>query len=90
MTIRVVLAEDNLLAREGLRALLGGADGIELVAVCVDYDELVAAVDEHRPDVVLTDIRMPPRRPRACGRPDQPGIRRPDRPATLDHPGRNS
>jgi DNA-binding NarL/FixJ family response regulator len=43
-----------------LRALLGGADGIELVAVCVDYDELVAAVDEHRPDVVLTDIRMPP------------------------------
>ena len=60
MTIRVVLAEDNLLAREGLRALLGGADGIELVAVCIDYDELVAAVDEHRPDVVLTDIRMPP------------------------------
>ena len=60
MTIRVVLAEDNLLASEGLRALLGGADGIELVAVCVDYDELVAAVDEHRPDVVLTDIRMPP------------------------------
>ena len=36
MTIRVVLAEDNLLASEGLRALLGGADGIELVAVCVD------------------------------------------------------
>ena len=60
MTIRVVLAEDNLLAREGLRALLGDADGIELVAVCVDYDELLAAVDEHRPDVVLTDIRMPP------------------------------
>jgi DNA-binding NarL/FixJ family response regulator len=60
VTLRVVLAEDNLLAREGLRALLSGAAGIELVGVCVDYDELVAAVGEHVPDVVLTDIRMPP------------------------------
>jgi DNA-binding NarL/FixJ family response regulator len=60
VTLRVVLAEDNLLAREGLRALLDAAVGIELVGVCVDHDELVAAVDEHVPDVVLTDIRMPP------------------------------
>lgn len=60
MTLRVVLADDNLLARTGLQALLAGADGIEVVAVCTDYDELLAAVGEHGPDVVLTDIRMPP------------------------------
>jgi DNA-binding NarL/FixJ family response regulator len=60
VTIRVVLAEDNLLAREGLQVLLGAAEDIDVVAVCLDYDALVAAVDEHRPEVVLTDIRMPP------------------------------
>ncbi|GAB3600237.1 response regulator transcription factor [Kineococcus gypseus] len=60
MAIRVVLAEDDLLAREGLRALLGAAQDVDLVAVCADHDALVAAVDEHRPDVLLTDIRMPP------------------------------
>ncbi|OHV35703.1 DNA-binding response regulator [Pseudofrankia sp. EUN1h] len=57
---RLILAEDNLLAREGLRGLLGSAPEIELVAVCASYDELLAAVDVHQPDVVLTDIRMPP------------------------------
>jgi DNA-binding NarL/FixJ family response regulator len=60
MTVRVVLAEDNLLAREGLRSLLATDGGVAVVAVCATYDELVAAVGEHRPDVVLTDIRMPP------------------------------
>jgi DNA-binding NarL/FixJ family response regulator len=60
MTVRLVLAEDNLLAREGLRSLLGSDPGIDLVAVCATYDELVAAIDAQRPDVVLTDIRMPP------------------------------
>ncbi len=60
MTLRVVLAEDDLLTREGLRSLLGGADDVELVAVCETYDEVIAAVDEHRPDALLTDIRMPP------------------------------
>ena len=60
MTLRVVIAEDDLLTREGLRSLLSATDEIELVAVCADYDELMAAVDEHNPDVVLTDIRMPP------------------------------
>lgn len=60
MTVRVVLAEDNMLAREGLRSLLTQSPEVTLVAVCADYDELVAAVDEHAPDVVLTDIRMPP------------------------------
>lgn len=60
MTVRVVLAEDNLLAREGLRSILERAPELTVVAVCDDYDALLAAVDEHRPDVVLTDIRMPP------------------------------
>jgi len=60
MSIRVVLAEDNYLVREGERQLLESLDGIELVAVCEDYDSLIKAIDEHRPDVLLTDIRMPP------------------------------
>jgi DNA-binding NarL/FixJ family response regulator len=60
MVIRLVLAEDSYLMREGITASLALDDGLELVAVCGTYDELVAAVGEHRPDVVLTDIRMPP------------------------------
>jgi DNA-binding NarL/FixJ family response regulator len=60
MVTRVVLAEDHLLIREGLRTILERADDIDLAAVCGDYDALLSAVDEHEPDVVLTDIRMPP------------------------------
>ncbi|MDG6106092.1 response regulator transcription factor [Dactylosporangium aurantiacum] len=60
MTVRVVLAEDNLLAREGLRSILDRAPQLTVIAVVDAYDDLLAAVDEHRPDVVLTDIRMPP------------------------------
>src|SRR4051794_4523235 len=60
MSVRLVLAEDNLLAREGLRSLLASDAGVAVVAVCETYDELVTAVGAHRPDVVLTDIRMPP------------------------------
>ena len=60
MTIRVVLAEDNFLLRTGTKAVLGTFDGVELVAETSDRDELLAAVEEHRPDVVITDIRMPP------------------------------
>ncbi len=58
--IRVVLAEDNLLIREGVRRLLEGEDGIELAASCGDLDALLAAVEAEYPDVVITDIRMPP------------------------------
>jgi DNA-binding NarL/FixJ family response regulator len=58
--IRVVLAEDSYLVREGVTRLLGTADDIEVVAACDDYDSLLAAVDSEQPDVVLTDIRMPP------------------------------
>ena len=60
MTLRLVLAEDNLLVREGLVSLLGTTDEVDLVATSENYDELLAAVDEHDPNVVLTDIRMPP------------------------------
>jgi class 3 adenylate cyclase/ActR/RegA family two-component response regulator len=60
MTIRVVLGDDNVLVREGVRALLSITDGIEVVGVAEDAPTLMAAVDEHLPDVVVTDIKMPP------------------------------
>lgn len=56
---RIVLADDSFIAREGVRLLLEEA-GIDVVAVAGDHDGLIAAVDRHEPDVVLTDIRMPP------------------------------
>ena len=58
--IRVVVADDAYLIRESLRVALEGEQGVELVAVCSDGTELAAAVAELRPDVVVTDIRMPP------------------------------
>jgi DNA-binding NarL/FixJ family response regulator len=60
MTIRLVLAEDHYLVREGLRSLLDTHPEIEVAAVCGDLDSLLAAVEAERPDVVVTDIRMPP------------------------------
>ena len=60
MPIRVVLAEDQYLVREGVRRLLETRPEVEVAAVCGDLDSLLAAVEEHAPDVVLTDIRMPP------------------------------
>ena len=56
----MILAEDSLLVREGLQQLLLSSPGIEVTATCSDVDSLLEAVDAHRPDVVLTDIRMPP------------------------------
>jgi len=58
--IRVVLADDNLIVREGVRALLLAAGDIDVVDVAGDYEELVARTDLHTPQVVVTDIRMPP------------------------------
>jgi DNA-binding NarL/FixJ family response regulator len=58
--IRLVLAEDHYLVREGIRRLLETRSDIEIAAVCGDLDSLLAAVDAERPDVVVTDIRMPP------------------------------
>jgi DNA-binding NarL/FixJ family response regulator len=60
LAIRIVLAEDDYLAREGIRRLLETRPDLEVVAACADLDSLLAAVDVERPDVVVTDIRMPP------------------------------
>jgi DNA-binding NarL/FixJ family response regulator len=60
MPIRLVLAEDHYLVREGVRRLIQTEPELDLVASCSDLSTLLAAIDEHRPDVVLTDIRMPP------------------------------
>jgi DNA-binding NarL/FixJ family response regulator len=58
--LRLVLADDHYLVREGTRRLLDTQDDLEVVASCGDLDELLAAVDAELPDVVVTDIRMPP------------------------------
>ena len=60
MTIRVVLGEDNVLVREGVRALLDSYEDIEVVGVAADAPSLLATADEHSPEVVVTDIKMPP------------------------------
>ena len=58
--MRVVFAEDDYLVREGTAALLAQAGEVEVVEAVSDLDGLLAAVERHRPDAVLTDIRMPP------------------------------
>jgi DNA-binding NarL/FixJ family response regulator len=60
VAIRVVLAEDHYLVREGVRALLARQPDVEIVAVAEDLDSLLEAIERERPDVVVTDIRMPP------------------------------
>jgi DNA-binding NarL/FixJ family response regulator len=60
LPIKVVLAEDSYLVREGVRRMLENEPDIELLAVCEDYDSLLSAIASTEPDVVLTDIRMPP------------------------------
>jgi DNA-binding NarL/FixJ family response regulator len=58
--IRIVLADDHYLVREGVAALIATEPDLDLVATCRDHDEALAAIAEHQPDVVITDIRMPP------------------------------
>jgi len=58
--VRIVLAEDNYLVREGVSKLIANQDDLEVVAACADYDSLLAATAAEQPDVVVTDIRMPP------------------------------
>ena len=60
VTIRVVIAEDSLIVREGIQQILAIAPDIEVVAACGDLPELMEAIERESPDVVLTDIRMPP------------------------------
>ena len=57
--IRVLLVDDDALVRSGLRIMLAGAANLDVVAEAADGREVLAAVDLHRPDVVLMDIRMP-------------------------------
>ena len=60
MAIRVVIGEDNLVVREGLEQVLGGQPNVEVVGSYSDLPSLLGAVEAEPPDVVLTDIRMPP------------------------------
>jgi len=60
MPIQLVIGEDHFLVREGVRQLLETSPEVAIVATCGDLPSLEAAVTEHQPDVVLTDIRMPP------------------------------
>ena len=58
--ITVFLADDNLIVREGVRALIGLEPDLTVVGVAADYDGLVAGAEAAAPQVVVTDIRMPP------------------------------
>jgi DNA-binding NarL/FixJ family response regulator len=60
VAIRVVVGEDSLLVREGVEQLLASSPTVEVVATCGDLDSLLDAIERERPEVVLTDIRMPP------------------------------
>src|SRR6188474_1214371 len=60
MSIRLVIAEDHYLVREGVKRLLESQPDLEVVASCGDLPSLLAAVESEHPDVVVTDVRMPP------------------------------
>jgi class 3 adenylate cyclase len=59
-TITVFLADDNLLVREGVRALLAIEPDLEVVGIAADYEELIRGAEAAAPQVIVTDIRMPP------------------------------
>ena len=58
--LRVVIGEDQVLLREGIEPPAGGEEGFDVVASAGDADELVRKALAHRPDVVITDVQMPP------------------------------
>jgi DNA-binding NarL/FixJ family response regulator len=60
VALRVVFADDNYLVRQGVSALLSEVSGIEVVDTAADPQSLIKSVADNSPDVVLTDIRMPP------------------------------
>jgi DNA-binding NarL/FixJ family response regulator len=60
VAIRVVVAEDSLIVREGLQQLLAASPSVDVVAAHGDLQAVLDAVERDRPDVILTDIRMPP------------------------------
>jgi DNA-binding NarL/FixJ family response regulator len=57
--IRVLIVDDDALVRAGLSMMLGGAAGVEVVGEAADGSEVLGALDRHRPDVILMDLRMP-------------------------------
>src|SRR5437879_5958421 len=59
--ISVLLADDSLIVREGLRALLCATDDLDVVGVAGDFDQLIERAEALAPDVIVSDIRMPPR-----------------------------
>jgi DNA-binding NarL/FixJ family response regulator len=60
MAIRVIYAEDSALLREGVSRMLAAAPGIELLGTCANYDDVLRLAAAEKPDIVVTDIRMPP------------------------------
>jgi class 3 adenylate cyclase/DNA-binding NarL/FixJ family response regulator len=60
LAISVLLADDNLLVREGVKTLIDMTDDLEVTGIAADYDELITAAEADPPQVVVTDIRMPP------------------------------
>jgi adenylate cyclase len=58
--ITVLLADDSVIVREGLRALLDAIEDLDVVGMAGDYDELIASAGALAPQVIVTDIRMPP------------------------------
>ncbi|MGC5021389.1 response regulator transcription factor [Micromonospora sp. DT47] len=60
MPTRIVIADDSYLIRQAVAGLVGDEDDLAAVATVGDVDALLAAVEQHRPDVVVTDVRMPP------------------------------
>ena len=60
MATTLIIADDSLIAREGIEQILAAEPDLEVVASVADLPELLDAVERERPDVVLTDIRMPP------------------------------
>ncbi len=58
--LRVIVADDSYIVREGIEEILAGCDGVVVEASCADKDSLLSEIDAREPDVVLTDVRMPP------------------------------
>jgi DNA-binding NarL/FixJ family response regulator len=57
--VRVLIVDDDALVRAGLRTMLGGAAGIEVIGEAADGTEILRTLDHHRADVILLDVRMP-------------------------------
>jgi len=60
VTIRIVIGDDDYLVRQGIERALESQDDLEILASCDGYDALLKSIEDHAPDVVVTDIRMPP------------------------------